>query len=177
MSITFLEPSCGDGKILDELLQQSKNIQSKNIFGVDIDSVALGKAKQNLSEHNVSLQCGNFLSLDRKQLNLEMTDMEEKEKQTLVVLGGPPYTPKNLPERFIVHSIIDLKADIVVFILPKRCANDADDICKILNRTKTHDDDGDWGYTNSDLSNISFSFKDTTISQPSILQSWYKILT
>jgi len=163
----FLEPSCGDGRILDKLLQSNEMVQ-KAIVGIDIDPISIQKAKQKLGQSDVILKCADFLSLDKDRI---FSDLSFGEETRLVVIGGPPYTPKSLPEQFILHSIVELNADIVVFILPSRSAKDADKIQKTLNNVHSNTK---WCYDNTDLDNISFSFKETTVSQPSILQSWYK---
>lgn len=168
--VLFVEPSCGDGRIIEELLQSSENEESNMIYGVDIDPISLEKADQKFDRSKVILKCADFLSLRRDDL---LTETSCTEDMTLVALGGPPYTPKCLPERFILHCAQELKAQIVVFILPDRCAKDADNIQKKLNSQHGHDE-SHWCYTNDALDNILFNFKDTTVLQPSILQSWYK---
>ena len=170
-NIVFLEPSCGDGRILRELLQTTKDFGSNAAYvGIEIDPNAIEKAKQKLNGSKVTLKCADYLSLqNREQLSPECTD-----SSTLIALGGPPYSPHHLPERFILHSIIHMRAAIVVFILPKRLSRDAEKIQKILN---DHDISERWCFDNKYLENISFSFGEdqTTVQQPSILQSWYKL--
>jgi hypothetical protein len=169
-SIVFLEPSCGDGRILRELLQTTKDFVGSNAayVGIEIDPNAIEKSKQKLNGSKVTLKCADYLSLlNREQLSPECTD-----SSTLIALGGPPYSPHHLPERFILHSIIHMRAAIVVFILPQRLSRDAEKIQKILNN---HDISERWSFDNNYLENISFSFGEDTVPQPSILQSWYKL--
>lgn len=188
-SLVFIEPSCGDGRIISKLLDASKQIEadSINILGYDIDPIAVESAKTKLSGGSVlALECKNFLSLSLQDLlsavsrSHSTTEKNSSRKRSrtgdnnrkVIVLGGPPYTPKKLPEQFILHSIQQLKADIVVFILPGRCKNDADSIQQILNRTRS-DGTVTWFYSHMELANISFSFKESIVQQPSVLQCWY----
>ncbi|KAL7551062.1 hypothetical protein ACHAWF_014263 [Thalassiosira exigua] len=161
--LVFLEPSCGDGRILNGLLEalDKPGFGTRRVVGLDIDPVSIEKAKERLSQSTVTLLCADFLSLE-KHIILSRV---HKPDEVLVVLGGPPYTPKYLPKQFILHSITKLNAEVVAFILPKRCARDADDIQKELSG---------YCYTNSDLANMLFSFEGRTVPQPSILQCWHK---
>ena len=167
----FLEPSCGDGRIIEKVLQTKYDTVQRAIIGVDIDPNSIQKAEQKLGQQDdMVLKSACFLSLTPEQI-FSCVSFEGKSK--LIVLGGPPYTPKDLPERFILHSILTLDADIVVFILPSRCAKDAEKIQRKLNSANIKGSTF-WCYNNKILDNIFFNFKETTVSQPSILQSWYK---
>ena len=189
-SYVFIEPSCGDGRIISKLLTATKQMKdgSINVLGYDIDANAIERAKTKLNGSKVLLECKDFLSLSRQDLlsrvqhfhspNDELTLSRKRRRpdnghEKIIVIGGPPYTPKELPKQFILHSITNLKADIVVFILPQRCEKEAAQIQQILNDRRT---DGNlrWSYSNTELANIEFSFEKITVQQPSILQSWFK---
>ena len=188
-SYVFIEPSCGDGRIISKLLTATKQMKdtSINVLGYDIDANAIERAKTKLNGSQVMLECKDFLSLSRQDLlsniqnfhssNDESTSSRKRRRpdnghEKIIVIGGPPYTPKELPKQFILHSI-NLKADIVVFILPKRCEKEAVQIQQILNDRRT-DEKLTWSYSNVELANIEFSFEKTTVQQPSILQCWFK---
>ena len=191
-SLVFVEPSCGDGRIISELLNATKQLKANNtkIVGYDIDPTAIERAKANLSGNEVALECKDFLSLTRRDLlsAISSTSLTIPEEETssrkrrrvdddngkVIVLGGPPYTPKPLPQQFILHSIQQLKAEIVVFILPERCKKDADQLQQTLNNT-TNEASRKWIYSNTELENIDFSFEQSTIQQPSVLQCWYQM--
>ena len=195
--VVFLEPSCGDGRLITELIRKtSESCTPQCIIGYDIDPLAIKKSQSNLQgSSGVVLRCRDFLSLDRKQLLSELSHFDANsnknvtiprkrircdeskrgiaeicEQKNIIVIGGPPYSPKSLPEQFILHSIKELKAEVVVFILPQRCQRDADKIEKFLNAHV----DQQWSYVNKELRNSLFYFQDTIITQPSILQYWYK---
>ncbi|KAL9188693.1 hypothetical protein ACHAXT_007071 [Thalassiosira profunda] len=94
--VAFLEPSCGDGRIIEELLQSNEDLQSARVLGVDVDAAAIEKAKQRLSGSDKTL------NQDNKQ------------------------------------------------------------------------GDREWCYHNTELENSLFSFEDQVVTQPSVLQSWYR---
>lgn len=190
--ITFIEPSCGDGRIVSELLNATKQMEadSINIIGYDIDPTAIERANAKLSGSEVVLECKDFLSLSRRDLLSAISPPTVTKEETqsrkrrwadddngkIIVLGGPPYTPKPLPQQFILHSIQQLKAEIVVFILPERCKKDADRIQLILNSTLSQGATRrSWIYSHTELANIDFSFEQTKIQQPSVLQCWYQM--
>jgi len=188
--LIFIEPSCGDGRILSELLNATKQIEadSINTLGYDIDPTAIERAKINLSGSKVALECKDFLSLSRQDLlssilpptaTKEETSSRKRRRadddRKVMVLGGPPYTPKPLPQKFILHSIQQLKAQVVVFILPERCKKDADHIQQILNSTIPDGEKRRWLYSHTELPNIDFSFEQSTVQQPSVLQCWYQM--
>lgn len=186
----FLEPSCGDGRLLLELLNSIREQNKLQIVGYDIDPSAIERSQRQLEGRSVVLKCNNFLTLTRDELLMDvLQEVEESPRKrsrsddsacdnvysSLVVFGGPPYTPKSLPKQFILHSITELRAEVVVFILPKRCSNEAESIQNELNNNTS---DGErWCYTNKELANSLFSFQETIVTQPSILQSWYRINT
>ena len=209
--VVFLEPSCGDGRLISKLLQSisefKKPSSEKNkynrfpyrVIGYDVDPIVIEKSRKNLHGTDVILRCKDFLSLRKRQFLSETSHVDHStnitnnklpqkkirldkpgtrfpdfcEKAKLIVFGGPPYTPKSLPERFILHSIQELHAEIVVFILPERCRNDAVKIQKILNSSELPCDKH-WCYVTKDLTNSSFSFQHAIVTQPSILQYWHK---
>lgn len=188
--LVFVEPSCGDGRIISELLNTKKQLKADNvkILGYDIDPTAIERAKANLSGNEVALECKDFLSLSLEDLSNCTTTTDEEtssrkrrrrassdDNGKIVVVGGPPYTPKPLPQQFILHSIQQLQAELVVFILPERCRKDADHLQQKLNTNATNKSKRKWCYSNTELENIDFSFEDSTIQQPSVLQCWYQM--
>lgn len=194
----FLEPSCGDGRLINELLRTTdRRTTPTAILGCDIDPSAVEKAQHNLQGTGVIIKCQDFLSTDRQQLLLGAMESDTKNSPLkrrrlvigdynfddrlaetiddlkLVVIGGPPYTPKSLPEKFILHSVLTLGAEIVVFIVPERCRYEVDKIKKVLN-ANIAEGENRWYCICKDLQNSLFSFQDNVITQPSILQYWSK---
>lgn len=175
--IVMIEPSCGDGRIVLELLSNPSHVLNyAKVIGYDIDPSAIERSIQNLDgfamptnvQHKPVFRCNNFLLLSRQDLDKDLNLTAES--CLTVAFGGPPYTPKELPEKFILHSIHELRAEIVVFILPSRCVKDAVRIQEMLNCPS---DGRRWQFVNKDLANINFDFKGSNIMQPSILQFWY----
>ena len=172
----FVEPSCGDGRIILELLNSRSHLLNDAIItGYDIDSSAIERSIENIdgfkmpSNLNIKpvFKCGDFLAVSRQDLALPTG-----KDYITVALGGPPYTPKDLPEKFILHSIQKLHASIVVFILPTRCQKDASRIQSMLNSNPVS---GIWWqFENKELVNITFDFEGSRVMQPSILQCWYR---
>ena len=142
------------------------------------------KSRQNLETIVISMdlidllsfRCRNFLSLSKQDLSKDLANNQRlpaELNRLVVVFGGPPYTPKDLPERFILHSIHELRADIVVFLLPKRCEKDAGSIQEKLNCYAS--EKGRWCFVNKELADSTFDFEGNYVSQPSTLQYWYQI--
>jgi len=204
-NIAFLEPSCGDGRLINEILRTNdRSTTPKVILGCDIDPSAVEKAQSNLQGTGVIIKCQDFLSTDRQQLLSGAMESEHSSKPIdtknvplkrrrlvfddynfddriaetiddlkLVVVGGPPYTPKSLPEKFILHSVLTLGAEIVVFIAPERSRYEVDKIKKVLN-ANIAEGENRWSCICKDLQNSLFSFQDNVVTQPSILQYWWK---
>jgi hypothetical protein len=177
--IIFVEPSCGDGRLILELMgQHSPLLDNERIIGYDIDPSAIERSIQNFSAASTSspesskpvFKCCDFLTVTRTRLFLDL-GVPKEINYTTVVFGGPPYTPKDLPEKFILHSIRELHAAVVVFLLPKRCRKDAVRIQEVLD---SNVDKRRWQYMNKDLANITFDFKGRHVFQPSVLQFWYQ---
>ncbi len=93
-SYVFIEPSCGDGRIMSKLLTATKQMKdaSINVLGYDIDTNAIYRAKAKLNGNKVLLECKDFLSLSRQDLmskiqhfhssNDELIDFVAKKKAT-----------------------------------------------------------------------------------------------
>ena len=59
-----------------------------------------------------------------------------------------------------------------MFMLPKRCGKDGPRVQEILN--SGDENDGLWQFVNKELVNSTFDFIDRKVTQPSIMQYWYK---
>lgn len=123
--VVFLEPSCGHGDIVRQLLQDldGTSIVEHNfhVLGCDIDDSAIQRCRQQFpqSDH-LEWICDDFL---------RTTPSDHHASGTLVVLGGPPYTSgagsgslveRDLPLAFFLHCANVWKAAFVAFILPVR---------------------------------------------------------
>ena len=168
-STVFVEPSCGDGRIISKILPllNARDLSSK-VIGYDIDQNSINKAKETIRDERVVLRCTDYLKNKRRSLEndagMPMPDFK------CIVFGGPPYRQDDGFDpcsQFVKHSIEELKADFVVFILPMRCKN-ADGLREIINKNVSEC----WDYDNSPLKDIEFHFQNTTVTQPSFLQVW-----
>jgi hypothetical protein len=144
------------------------------------------------------------------------SNSDKKHKQHVVVVGGPPYTFQwrnndhtcsssdvrygrmDLTKKFILHSLLSLRASVVIFILPQRCERQAHEIHQELMMTfqasssynsdgisttattlgqslhecSSLNDNSCWSYTTETLPNNIFDFQGKLVKQPSILQVW-----
>jgi hypothetical protein len=95
--VCFLEPSCGDGRILKALMKRG----ARNVVGCDIDHVVAAAAQQLVDTElqpgqAASVHVGDFLTTCRETLLSPACTGRE-----LVVVGGPPYSitaPHDLAE-------------------------------------------------------------------------------
>lgn len=82
-SITILDPACGDGELL---VAANKIVQNANLIGVDIDPLAIKRAKERLSDN------GEFYLADM----LEVKDFEKNRLSTFqnnidAIIANPPW--------------------------------------------------------------------------------------
>ena len=224
----FVEPSCGDGRILFKFLSSlTSNLSELRIVGYDIDPHAVQASRRilwstcssslsSLTSNNtttvirtVPIHCRDFLSTtikdvlqDTSETTMNASD-EANQRRHLIVLGGPPYSvnrgygehaiQRDLPKRFILHSLLQLRASVVVFILPRRCEQEARETYQDLihlslasssspsspgikdtNMCTLHQSNlnSNWFYRSEELPNSLFEFQGTWVKQPSILQIW-----
>lgn len=120
---TFIEPSCGDGRIMLQLLERG----AENVIGVDIDSkvgnvASIKCSSEQYKERNVKIHITDFLATNRNILlpqkiqNIEingknecsqLVDVEQYGRDlrdtNIIVVGGPPFTivPHNIGKNII----------------------------------------------------------------------------
>ena len=123
--VVFLEPSCGHGDIIRQLLHDldgTKIVEDDfNVLACDIDNSAIQFCQQQFRKcDHVEWIHDDFL---------RTTPSEHHASTRLVVLGGPPYTSgagsgslveRDLPLAFFLHCANVWKAAFVAFILPVR---------------------------------------------------------
>ena len=130
---TFLEPSCGNGNFLIEIIKNKMKIKEepeqilKKIYGIDICEENIKETKERIKKLlnldndkinkilNENIICGDFLKM-------------EKIKEVDVIIGNPPYqqndngfgsSAKPIYNLFIKKSI-ELKPKYISFITPSR---------------------------------------------------------
>mmetsp|Transcript_9812 Transcript_9812/g.22327 ORF Transcript_9812/g.22327 Transcript_9812/m.22327 type:complete len:390 (-) Transcript_9812:19-1188(-) len=161
----FVEPSCGDGRIVSKVLPLLK--ARDIVICYDIDQNVINKAKETIRDDRVVLRCTNYLDSNRRTLENDAGMPDFK----CIVFGGPPYRQDDDFDpcvQFVAHSIEELKADFVVFILPIRCKKLADGLRESMNNNVSKC----WDYDNFPLQDMEFHFQDTKVTQPSFLQVW-----
>eukprot|EP00979_Chaetoceros_neogracilis_P009708 scaffold2192_cov268-Chaetoceros_neogracile.AAC.110 len=168
----FVEPSCGDGRIVLELLHllsTTENLTPFLILAYDIDENVIIQCRHNLAKAKVPSQllgmeiiCCNFLEVSRDGLASQILSPKTKDFHLrLIFLGNPPYTSgagsgkdinRHLPFEFITRCI-ELGADFVSFVVPERSTKTVEDTRQsILRKTE----------------------QGQTVTQPSIIQCWSK---
>ena len=184
----FVEPSCGDGRILLELLNMLSTTENMNPFFIlayDIDENVTIQCRDNLSKAKVPPQllgmeivCSNFLELSSDALASQVLPKTKCLHLHLVFLGNPPYTSgagsgkdikRNLPLEFINHCI-ELGAEFVTFVVPERSAKTVEDTRQSILRKNQQL----WNCHAHMLDNSLFYFQGQAITQPSIIQCWSK---
>lgn len=186
----FVEPSCGDGRILQQLIESIPldTSQLHCILAYDIDNHLIARCKEKYkssAEISVSIECTNFLELTHAKLQEDIHKIRHTtENFHVVFVGNPPYSSgagsgsginRNLPSQFILHSITSLGAIYVSLIVPKRCnkKGDVEETLKLLEKeTKVA-----WTCDSHELENCLFTFQDDVVKQPSVLQCWSKSQT
>lgn len=117
--VVWLEPSCGDGRILSALLKAG----ARRVHGFELDEALCRRARDNVqaSEGAVcSIQQGDFLASRRSHHDQDL----------LFALGNPPFGSKDkegaredLILSFYLHTSVEWKASMIAFIVPERCAS------------------------------------------------------
>lgn len=158
------------------------------MLGYDIDKYAIQQCRQKLSKLNdnpfpVFLQCCNFLELSKDEFVSHIHQesfISDLKKTKIIFIGGPPYSSgvgsgeaidRDLPSQFVMHSIHNIGADFVSFILPIRCNNMVNDLQEQINaRCKNCL----WSCTIYNLTSSEFLFIDQVVTQPSVIHCWVK---
>lgn len=185
----FVEPSCGDGRILLELLNllsATDNSTPFFILAFDIDENVVIQCRDNLSKVKTPCQLINmkivrcdFLELTSDALaSYIQPPITIDTSHHLVFLGNPPYTSgtgtgkdikRNLPSEFIIHCA-ELRAEFLSFVVPERSAKTVDDTKQSLVEKTQHI----WNCHSHNLDKSVFYFQGQQITQPSIIQCWSK---
>ena len=96
----FLEPSCGDGRILHAAMKafcksEAKPESSKThaFVGVDLDTTCITRCRELFATHSQrpTFLAHDYLTLSRAAL-LKSVGGADDDTRPLIVLGGPPYT-------------------------------------------------------------------------------------
>lgn len=184
--IVFVEPSCGDGRIIMQLSKSLLSISAIDfyILACDLDKGALQKCQDNLSnlelfnEGKIVLLHCDYLKTSASYFLSHINTKSGKDIKGWIVVGNPPYSSgvgdgqfidRDLPKRFITHSVVELGAVLVSFLLPQRYRREESSIQQMI-AEKTS---GLWTCKCQELEDSRFNFEEKLFRQPSIIQSWY----
>ena len=96
----FLEPSCGDGRILHAAMKafckpeaKTESRKTHAFVGVDLDTTCITRCRQLFAtrSHQPTFLAHDYLTLSRTAL-LSSLGGEDDDTRPVIVLGGPPYT-------------------------------------------------------------------------------------
>ena len=193
--VVFIEPSCGDGRIIKAIRERSLQYR---VIGCEIDGSLI-------SNDLPGIFIGDFMLFERSSLDSMVMSSDDHK---LIVLGNPPYTEgggyglidqagipdqdtgRDLPFRFVLHSALDLRATKIAFIVPPRCS-DPEYICRVkeaiecknksgpgfctcIERSRCN---GSWKVQTFQPPDTCFQFRGRIVRQPVIIQVWERTFT
>jgi len=153
----FIEPSCGDGRIIQSLIAKG----CKNIIGYEIDGDIV-KSIENLEvKSKISVQ--DFTGIGKMLL--------AHAYKNIILIGNPPFADqrkyRHYPLEFILQGINHYNVTFVAFILPVRCrfSSFTDELLDQIHTRSS----STWQIINIFDVDSSFEFNHRVITQPSIL--------
>jgi len=179
---TLVEPSFGDGRVLDSMVAMAKDSPGETrVVGVELDPIISSDVvRRHSGSDAVKILIQDFLSTTRASLEL-------KDDSVTVVVGSPPYTAgggtgcltqegssdagdvgRDLPLRFLVHSA-ELRPQWIIFLNPIRCQRPAF-IARALELMNSTNKQGEWRMLKSVEADDRFSFSGRSITQPAVIQ-------
>jgi predicted RNA methylase len=152
----FIEPSCGDGRVIKNLMAKG----CKNIVGYEIDEEIIRNIENIQVKSKILTQ--DFTAIDQVHVN---------GYKNSVLIGNPPFADQQksrlYPLEFILKGIIQYRVNLVAFILPTRC-NSSRFLTHLLDQIHVHSS-STWKIINTIDIDPSFEFNGRIITQPSIL--------
>jgi len=197
-SIVFVEPSCGDGRVLECLLKRCLNmgISTCTVLAYDIDDVAIEACEERIRSSfddeasklpPRAIQQADFLSLSKDGLSRDIAGAQKgredymcvnKNNYRVVFLGGPPYSLGPLVNGREPERGLDLPQQFL-----RQCLIDleGDAVSFLLPERSERDANAlqkdlpdCWKCTTNSVKESSFDFLGKSVSQPSILQCWHR---
>lgn len=203
LSIIFLEPSAGDGCILECLMEHLRlnSVDAASVecvLGFDIDDRAVEACRTRMHQYMdiaglppILVQQADFLTLTKgkvQQLVAEARKGQESsslDSNVVICFGGPPYSLGPLMREDGAgnnESSSQRGLDLPEQFL-RRCMIELEccGISFLLPQRSGKDAEElckdlprGWKYHNTSLAESSFDFRGKTVSQPSLLQTWDK---
>lgn len=198
-SIVFVEPSCGDGRILECLMRrlQSNSIDTASfgcILGFDIDDRAVEECRTRIRQYRdaaglppILVQQADFLKLTKggvQQLVADARKGQTDDNTVVICFGGPPYSlgplmrDNGAGNKESSQRGLDLPEQFL-----RRCIIELDccGISFLLPKRSGEDAEAlcqdlpsGWKVHNTTLAESSFYFRGKIVTQPSLLQTWEK---
>jgi predicted RNA methylase len=172
--VLWVEPSCGDGRVVDALIAAG----AKRVIGWELDDRVWSVAHSKLEKH-ATIEHGDFLVSSPPPVGEEPT--------VVMALGNPPFGEEDpssassqrddLVAKFVVHTVHVWCAQLVAFIVPSRCGRAAylEALLASLNSAGDGSERGvacqTWSVVrNEPLDDCTFEFLETKrVKQPSAL--------
>jgi predicted RNA methylase len=190
--LIIVEPSCGDGRIIRAIIS-NPSLRPVRIVGVDIDptmeELAMdGTGSSRTSESSMNFICTDFLQTRSENIRADFCDEDVR----VVVIGNPPFANSAMQEedsddeaveeqegdytqQFLLHSAVTLDADLIVFLLPRRCSRSAF-IDGVLEQMKSSSSASSnmWILAECMQADSSFELCGRIIYQPVVIMVWKK---
>lgn len=197
-AIVFIEPSCGDGRILERLLERLLSSPSDManvccVLGIDIDDRAVHACQSRVHQSNfdnagtlpISIHQADFLELTRAKLQTHIaeTSQGQEDDTVCIFLGGPPYTLGPLVDGAERNKESSKRGLDLPTRFLRHCMNELEgcgisfllpERCETDAKTLCQELPRGWKFVNTKITESSFDFRGKMISQPSILQQWMK---
>lgn len=195
--ILIVEPSCGDGRIMKAIASTSSSFPSVRLVGVDIDPImedSVMAAAQTIPSSDLTKDSIRFLSMDFLQTNSDSfkLDTRNDEKEILVVIGNPPFSDcamrmdstgeeqrEDYPLQFLLHSAVTLDADLILFLLPRRCSRSEfiENALEQMNSSLSLSSSGvKWILAECVSADSAFELCGRIIQQPVVIMVWKKLI-
>ena len=197
----YIEPSCGDGRVMMELTNQlggtSLSTSTSTIYGcdIDIDIDMVIKTKEMISHNeirNAHVMCGNYLKCNIYDICANNNNNNNQisidiDNRNIIVFGNPPYTICNIENNsnIVTDIFIENSHDYpLLFLVHSANIINASRIVLILPSrceknvfiecvlNKININNRKWICRTIPLINNIFDLSTITVQQPSILQVW-----
>ena len=186
LNTLFIEPSCGDGRVMKHFIANGFTI-----IGCDIDKTIINKVRFDNNDENNLIITSDFRLTTREDYVTRFHQQRNMQPQKIVVVGCPPYTQTiktssipvpvdqniDLLEVFFLHCAHTLMADKIIFVVSDRCgsSNYINNLSNLLNRQPTNPtlyNQKSWTLVQMTDADNTFEISGRNISQPSIIQVW-----
>ena len=184
--LIILEPSCGHGNIIWQLVEQhldhlEKNYTTIKIVGIDLDPRVIAVCEkrysnspelQNSAKLSLEFYCQSFLTSKVQ----DFIETEESSPPLVVAIGGPPYGSKpeerSLPQQFVQQCMEQWDCQVIAFLVPQRFPKSLEALCGHSNDMSYR---RAYACQSEELACSTFLFKgETTVKQPSRIQCYYR---